>query len=136
VHQLVVLQQSNICAYHGIAEFDSEYEPELTSRGLTSRGIVKMSKLHWILLLFGVIIVACFLSAINTVVEDSTYLMKPISETCPGVPEIASYNTTFFEETKVYQCSFLGYCSNRIDEHKTVTKMKERCKELQAKEKE
>jgi hypothetical protein len=64
--------------------------------------------------------------------EDGAYLRQPIENACPGVPELTYWNTTFFEETKVHECSFLGYCSDtRIDWHKTAEKMKGRCKELQ-----
>lgn len=62
---------------------------------------------------------------------DTAYLQSDISGVCPGVPELTYLNTTFFEETRVHECSFLGYCNDNIDKHKTVEKMKQRCAELQ-----
>jgi hypothetical protein len=57
---------------------------------------------------------------------DDQYLHSTPEQTCPGVPELTYWNTTYYTETVVLD----GY--GQINKQKTVERMKARCSELQA----
>lgn len=74
-----------------------------------------------------VIIMLLLLQQIMIGESDTEYLLKSVQETCPGVPEITWWNSPFSSETTVRS----EWNNRDVDWHKTVEKMRIKCKDLQ-----